>query len=728
MATYTATNAEEFQSFLNEDSELTGGDTLLVEPGVYTGNFTIEKSGEDGNPITIQANGEPGSVILRDPEPTVGGFREGVIQSAGQENLNIEGFRIEDTSWAGISIRDGRNITVENNQTENTGASGIIALPDTEFGGGEAEITSSNIKILNNEITDANARWTGGRGNTTGDQEALSVWGVDGFEVAGNKVNGATREGIDIKVGSRNGTVHDNEVEGAASISGLPSGYQGGPAIYLDGNRADMKNIEVFNNVVKNNTADGIVVADEEKGIGKVSGIKIYDNLVYGNGILGTNGGVGIGVNSNVADVEIRDNTLADNVNNLNVVRDNLAGEGDRPTDIVVEDNIIANGQFKNAIIDDADVTLRDNFITTEFDPLYDSNDVSNVNEEGTIEGESAGFNGDGDYSLASDSEAAGKGANLSAAGDSGESETGEVASNADGMSPEADSTTDDAVEEGAENPEMPEDESDADGMSPEADSTTDDAVEEGAENPEMPEDESDADGMSPEADSTTDDAVEEGAENPEMPEDGSDVDGMSPEADSTTDDAVEKGAENLDMPEDGSDADGMNSEADNLDDPATIGNVVEDALEGSALENSEDAAGMDGGKPFASLDPTTTSDSADGTENINISVDDIAGSEGTSPSGFDLNNRQSVAEGNNSNLFEEIGQQIVSNFNYGEDLLDGEVTLEVIEDIGEQLVFGLFESGANDSGIQEEGQPLATVTVDYGDADLSALTDSSNG
>ena len=634
MATYTATNAEEFQSFLNENSELKGGDTLLVEPGVYTGNFTIEKSGEDGNPITIEANGEPGSVILRDPEPTVGGFREGVIQSAGQENLNIKGFRIEDTSWAGISIRDGRNITVENNQTENTGASGIIALPDTEFGGGEAEVTSSNIKILNNKITNANARWAGGRGATTGDQEALSVWGVDGFEVAGNKVNGATREGIDIKVGSRNGTVHDNEVEGAASISGTPRGYQGGPAIYLDGNRADMKNIEVFNNVVKNNTADGIVVADEDKGIGKVSGIKIYDNLVYGNGILGTNGGVGIGIGSNVSDVEIRDNTLADNVQNLSVVRDNLAGEGDRPTDIVVENNIIANGQFKNAVIDDADVTLRDNFITTEFDPLYDSNDVSNLKEEGTIEGESASFNGDGDYSLTPDSEAADKGVDFSALGDSRESKTGEVASNADGINPEADSTTDDAVEEGAGNTDMPEDESDADGM---------------------------------------------------------------------------------------------NAEADNLDDPATIGNVVEDALEGSALlENSEDAAGMDGDEPFASLDPTTTSDSANGTENINISLDDIAGSEGTSPSGFDLNNRQSVAEGNNSNLFEEIGQQIVGNFNYGEDLLDGEITLEVIEDIGEQLVFGLFESGANDSGIQEE-RPLATVTVDYSDADLSALTASSN-
>ena len=636
MATYTATNAEELQSYLNEDSELKGGDTLLVEPGVYTGNFTIEKSGEDGNPITIEANGEPGSVILRDPEPTVGGFREGVIQAAGQENLNIEGFRIEDTSWAGISIRDGRNITVENNQTENTGASGIIALPDTEFGGGEAEVTSSNIKILNNEITNANARWTGGRGNTTGDQEALSVWGVDGFEVAGNKVNGATREGIDIKVGSRNGTVHDNEVEGAASISGTPRGYQGGPAIYLDGNRADMKNIEVFNNVVKNNTADGIVVADEDKGIGKVSGIKIYDNLVYGNGILGTNGGVGIGIGSNVSDVEIRDNTLADNVQNLSVVRDNLAGEGDRPTDIVVENNIIANGQFKNAVIDDAaDVTLRDNFITTEFDPLYDSNDVSNLKEEGTIEGESASFNGDGDYSLTPDSEAADKGVDFSASGNSRESKTGEVASNADGINPEADSTTDNALEEGAGN---------------------------------------------------------------------------------------------TDMPEDGSDADGIDVEADNLDDPATIGNVVEDALEDSAmLENSEDAAGMDGGEPFASLDPTTTSNSADGTENINISLDDIAGSEGTSPSGFDLNNRQGVAEGNNSNLFEEIGQQIVSKFNYEEDLLDGEITLEVIEDIDEQLVFGLFESGANDSGIQED-RPLATVTVDYSDADLSALADSSNG
>ncbi len=143
---------------VSEDSPIAAGDTVLVQPGTYTELISLGKSGSDSQRITLKADGE---VTLRDPNPNSGSFPEGVIQSPGQSNWIIDGFRIENTSWAGISLSDAKNITVQNNETYQTGSSGIIALPKTFFGGGEKEITGSNVKILNNTVERANWRWDG---------------------------------------------------------------------------------------------------------------------------------------------------------------------------------------------------------------------------------------------------------------------------------------------------------------------------------------------------------------------------------------------------------------------------------------------------------------------------------------------------------------------------------------------------------------------------------------
>ena len=156
---------------VSEDSPIAPGDTVLVQPGTYTELISLGKSGSDSQRITLKANGD---VTLRDPDPNNGSFPEGVIQSPGQSNWIIDGFRIENTSWAGISLSDPKNITVQNNETYQTGSSGIIALPKTFFGGGEKEVTGSNVKILNNTVERANWKWDG-PGDKDGDQEALSI-------------------------------------------------------------------------------------------------------------------------------------------------------------------------------------------------------------------------------------------------------------------------------------------------------------------------------------------------------------------------------------------------------------------------------------------------------------------------------------------------------------------------------------------------------------------------
>ncbi|MGB3639470.1 MAG: right-handed parallel beta-helix repeat-containing protein [Rivularia sp. (in: cyanobacteria)] len=394
---------------VSEDSPIAAGDTVLVQPGTYTELISLGKSGSDSQRITLKANGE---VTLRDPNPNSGGFPEGVIQSPGQSNWVIDGFRIENTSWAGISLSDAKNITVQNNETYQTGSSGIIALPKTFFGGGEKEITGSNVKILNNTVERANWKWDG-PGDTDGDQEALSIWGVDGFEVANNTMIDGKREGLDIKVGSRNGLIHDNSITSQALISGTYEGFRGGAAIYVDGNRADSFNLDIYNNEIFANTADAILLADEVPSVGDVSDINIYNNVIYGNGRRVENGGVGVAIANNVRDVEIVNNTFANNVQGINIDNNN---SGYNPRDILIRNNIFSDNSYQNVYFEDAsNVTLDNNLFTNteenaeKTEILYDGGQrVGNLNAFENELAESVDFvnREDNDYRLTSNSPA----------------------------------------------------------------------------------------------------------------------------------------------------------------------------------------------------------------------------------------------------------------------------------------------------------------------------------
>ncbi len=395
---------------VQEDSAVKAGDTILVQPGTYTELITLDKSGNEKlGHITLKADGD---VTLRDPDPQKGGFREGVIQSANQGHWIIDGFRIENTSWAGISLRDANNMIVQNNHTFETGASGIIVLPESYYKGGEAEVTSKDIKVLDNKVERANWRWTG-RGDTRGTQEALSIWGVDGFEVANNIVKEATREGIDVKTGSRNGSIHSNTVTGVAQVSGTPGGYNGGPAIYVEGNRANTFNVDIYNNAVYKNVADGIVIADEVPEQGDVKDIRVYNNVVYGNGKQGINGGAGIMVTSNVSDVEVINNTVANNVQSIVIDGDDYT-KGDKTSNVKVRNNIFADAKYRNGLIKDADdVVLDNNLFTDKFEEIYETgNGLKNFEQTNNAKVKSAGFldSKANKYSLSSDSPAINKG------------------------------------------------------------------------------------------------------------------------------------------------------------------------------------------------------------------------------------------------------------------------------------------------------------------------------
>jgi hypothetical protein len=371
---------------VSANSPVQPSDRIIVRAGLYQEEVELGKSGTAGNYIRLIAQS---GVTLR-YRGGGGGFAQGILESSGKSYWLISGFRVEGLAasvpettpppiWGGIVLKDASNMIVRNNSTFRTGSSGIIVLPASYYDGGEREVTSKNIRVLYNTIDNAN-NWL--------DQEALSIWGVNGFEVAYNTVKNSKTEGIDAKVGARNGNIHHNTVTNVAVWSG--TGRNGGPAIYLDGNRADMYNISVYNNVAYNNRADAFTVADEDSAIGGVRDIRIYNNIAYNNGTLGSNGGQCLSVIGRVNNVQMLHNTCYDNIYSFTVD----SGYGASPSNLVFRNNIFASPKYQNAYIRDAsNVRLENNLITNTIPNLFNpSFPAPTVTQVGNIRSRNAGF------------------------------------------------------------------------------------------------------------------------------------------------------------------------------------------------------------------------------------------------------------------------------------------------------------------------------------------------
>lgn len=401
------------------------GNKIVVRPGLYEEEVELGKSGAAGKYIRLLA--EPG-VTLR----YKGGganFANGILESSGKSYWLIRGFRIEGLApstpettappiWGGIVLKDAQNMVVDKNSVYRTGSSGIIVLPASYYDGGEREVTSKNIRVTNNTIDNAN-NWL--------DQEALSIWGVDTFDVSYNIVKNSKTEGIDAKVGSRNGKIHHNTVTNVAVWSGR--GRNGGPAIYLDANRADLYNIDVYNNLVYSNNADGIFVAAEVPTLGEARDIRIYNNVVYGNGILGVNGGTCLGFGGKVRNIQAYHNTCYKNIYGFLVDLATNYGTNDAPQNIVLRNNIFADTTYKNGRIGGTGTTVRlENNLITNGDPdLYEAAGGNpSVTVVGTVRAASAGFVNPGanDFHLTASA----------AAKDKGSSNVGKATTDVDGV------------------------------------------------------------------------------------------------------------------------------------------------------------------------------------------------------------------------------------------------------------------------------------------------------
>jgi len=267
----------------------TAGDTVYIRAGTYNERLVPAHSGSAGAWITYVAY--PGETpVIDGTGVTLPAGWGGLLEISGLSFVEIRGLRVQnagpDDNHAGILVEDSSHVTIRDSSTYDTASSGIGVW------------SSDHVTVAGNTVELA---------CNDGEQECITIAGTDVFEVRYNHVlNGGPGsiggEGIDVKDGSSNGTVHHNHVEGINRLG-----------IYVDAWDKHTWNVDVYSNRVHGCGDDGIVLVSEAGGL--LENVRVYNNVVYDNRYVGLEiANWGAPVPSRPIDgVEILNNTLHGN-------------------------------------------------------------------------------------------------------------------------------------------------------------------------------------------------------------------------------------------------------------------------------------------------------------------------------------------------------------------------------------------------------------------------------
>ncbi len=244
-----------WKSIQHAADTLIAGDTVFIREGSYNERVLPKNSGKPGAYITYTSY--PGERATIDGAGIAYDWA-GLFHINGTSYIKISELNFTNSAYFGIEIRgDVQHITIEKNHFHKCHSSAVHAWFN------KARWTISDIVIDGNEITET---------NMSGSQEAISLCGVNGFEIMNNHVHHIHKEGIDAKEGSSNGKIHHNHVHDFYTKFAV--------GIYIDSSRSEGKNIEIYQNTI-HDAKSGISLATELGG--SLTNIKIYNNLIYGN-------------------------------------------------------------------------------------------------------------------------------------------------------------------------------------------------------------------------------------------------------------------------------------------------------------------------------------------------------------------------------------------------------------------------------------------------------------
>ncbi len=262
---------------------LTAGESVNIRSGIYHERVIPQHSGSDVDHLITYA-AYPGESVTIDGTGIPVPSDEGLFYIAARDYLKISGLRVVNSAYAGILVESAGYITLEQNHTDNTASSGIGVWG------------SHDILIDGNEVE---------RACSNRMQESLTVAGTDTFVVRHNRVHnvaGYDKEGICLKDGSSNGAVYRNEIYQTAAVG-----------LYVDAWDKHTFNIDVYQNIIHDVSANGIALASEQGGL--LEHIRVVNNLAYHNRLVGIwLSGCCAGVVSHpISEVQITNNTLVEN-------------------------------------------------------------------------------------------------------------------------------------------------------------------------------------------------------------------------------------------------------------------------------------------------------------------------------------------------------------------------------------------------------------------------------
>ncbi|HXF63587.1 MAG TPA: right-handed parallel beta-helix repeat-containing protein [Caldilineaceae bacterium] len=336
---HPGTESQPWRTLAKAAAKAEAGQTVYIHEGTYREQLRPENSGAEGAYVTFMAY--PGHTVVLDggadaKQPSA----QGVIDIYDRRYIRISGLTVINGGYYGIRVQKSQHIIIENNRTDFTYASGIFVN------------NSQHVVIDGNDIQRA-CHGIGGDPPHFAPNEHLTIRDTQYFEVMNNRVHqshmvdGKARgkEGINIKTGSANGSVHHNVVDGIPRTG-----------LYVDAYDRSIENIEIYANRVTH-SLHGIVVASERGG--PVSNVRIYQNFFAYNRYYG----VWIahyGDSGPLRGIEILTNTIyANQGHGIHITSTNLSG-------IVVRDNTIIAQRARihvDSAVDPGSVAVEKNWV-----------------------------------------------------------------------------------------------------------------------------------------------------------------------------------------------------------------------------------------------------------------------------------------------------------------------------------------------------------------------------
>jgi hypothetical protein len=242
------------------------GDQVIVHGGTYRLTKPLEFKNSGSEKAWIEFAGAPRQEVVIDavgirPKDLGEAASFGAISVIGPSYLRLKNLTLKNSYGFGFLVRGpSHHIDIQECRVDKTFAPGIGAW------------NAKAIRVVGCEVTNATVQEMRlyGDPNHEPPHEAISIAGVDGFEVAWNHVHHCGKEGIDVKEISRNGTVHHNYVH-----------HMPRQGLYVDAWFGLLENVEFYSNVV-HDSEWGFVVSVEGKG-SELRNVRAHHNVLYRN-------------------------------------------------------------------------------------------------------------------------------------------------------------------------------------------------------------------------------------------------------------------------------------------------------------------------------------------------------------------------------------------------------------------------------------------------------------